>query len=123
MSLETLEQSAKFASHDREPNEVEAVPPQLEMNVDSIMLDSPAQTPTPKSHHAPPASSGTVPTDIAMMIDESNSGAPAATANPTSWDTKKYREELSLARSKLQHKNFDIGRQSISFQLQKNNRC
>lgn len=78
------------------------------------MLDSPAQTPTPKSHHPPPSSSGTLPADAAMVIDDNNNntttGAPAAAANRSSWDTKKYREELNVARSRLQHQNFDIGR-------------
>lgn len=81
------------------------------MNSDSIMLDSPAQTPTPKSQPAPPINvvvSGTVPTDISMMIDDNNSGASATGASTNSWDTKKYREELYTARSRLQHQNFEI---------------
>lgn len=68
---------------------------------DQIMLDSPAQTPDAKSQHPPNlragASSTTRPDDIAMMIEDPNAESVGG------WDTKKWREDLQIATSKLQH--------------------
>lgn len=83
------------------------------MSSDAVMLDSPAQTPTPKGHPPPPPSnSSNLPADIAMIMDDNNaSGASsAATTTSSSWENKKYRDELNLVKSRLQHQNFDIGK-------------
>lgn len=100
-------------SVDREPNEVEAVLPRSEMSSDSIMLDSPAQTPTPKSHPAPLTNSSLLSNDIAM-IDDNNPGGVSAATNSTAWDTQKYREDLTHVKSRLQHQSFDISRLPLS---------
>lgn len=62
------------------------------------MLDSPAQTPDAKSQHPPNLRAGNtmVPDDMAMVED------PIA-ETVGGWDTKKWREDLQIANSKLQH--------------------
>lgn len=66
---------------------------------DQIMLDSPAQTPDAKSHHPPNLRAGNTMAqdDMAMMVED-----PIA-ETVGGWDTKKWREDLQIANSKLQH--------------------
>lgn len=63
------------------------------------MLDSPAQTPDAKNQHPlnPRAGATAVPDDIAMMVEDQTVEAVGG------WDTKKWREDLQIANSKLQH--------------------
>lgn len=68
----------------------------------SSSMDSPAQTPDPKGpHHV----STELASDGAMDIDSNVDEAAANTAS--AWDTKKWREDLHMVNSKLQHKNWD----------------
>lgn len=70
------------------------------MSSDAIMLDSPAQTPTPtpKSHNPsqPPATNG-ANGDVTM----------SETAVPTSWvNNQKWRDEYASATTRLEHRSF-----------------
>ncbi|KAJ0121236.1 hypothetical protein N8I77_004192 [Diaporthe amygdali] len=74
------------------------------MSTDAIMLDSPAQTPTPtpKSHNPsqPPATNG-ANGDITM----------SETAAPTNWlNNQKWRDEYTTANSRLEHRSFKTPR-------------
>lgn len=65
------------------------------MNSDSIMLDSPAQTPTPKSHPPPPNGTSS---DVAMTDN-------AAVAQPINWlNNAKWTEEYQVAEGRLLHR-------------------
>lgn len=63
------------------------------------MLDSPAQTPTPKSHnpsHPPPATNG-ANGDVTMT----------ETAAPTNWlNNQKWRDEYATVTTRLEHRSF-----------------
>lgn len=81
---------------------------------DQVMLDSPAQTPDAKGQHPPNLRAGTssiaVPNDIALMVDEdTNSSNPGFSEIIGGWDTQKWREDLQLMTSKLQHPQFNPG--------------
>lgn len=68
------------------------------MNSDSIMLDSPAQTPTPKSQ-PPPAHSTS--NDVAM----SETTATAVADPPINWlNNSKWTEEYKAADARLLHR-------------------
>ncbi|ROW11153.1 hypothetical protein VMCG_01546 [Cytospora schulzeri] len=68
------------------------------MNSDSIMLDSPAQTPTPKSQ-PPPAHSTS--NDVAM----SDTTVATAVDMPTNWlNNSKWTEEYKAAEARLLHR-------------------
>ncbi|KUI66634.1 hypothetical protein VM1G_01546 [Cytospora mali] len=68
------------------------------MNSEAIMLDSPAQTPTPKSH--PPPQNGTS-SDAAM----SDNTVTATAMTPTTWmNNSKWTEEYKAADSRLSHR-------------------
>ncbi|POS71576.1 hypothetical protein DHEL01_v210027 [Diaporthe helianthi] len=73
------------------------------MNSDAIMLDSPAQTPTPKSHNPsqpPPATNGATG-DVTM----------SETAAPTNWlNNQKWRDEYATVTARLDHKSFKTPR-------------
>lgn len=69
------------------------------MNSDSIMLDSPAQTPTPKSQPPPPKHSTS--SDVAM----SDTTATAAVDLPIKWlNNSKWIEEYQAADARLLHR-------------------
>lgn len=68
----------------------------------SSSMDSPAQTPDAKGHHHV---STEMPPEGAMDIDSNMNEASANTA--PAWDTKKWREDLHMVNSKLQHKDWD----------------
>ncbi|KAK7745441.1 hypothetical protein SLS53_002939 [Cytospora paraplurivora] len=62
------------------------------------MLDSPAQTPTPKSHPPPPNGTSS---DVAM----SDTTATAAAAQPTNWlNNGKWTEEYKVTEARLLHR-------------------
>lgn len=83
------------------------------------MLDSPAQTPDAKSQHPPNLRAGTsstaIPNDIAMMIEDANGSNPNFSETVGGWDTKKWREDLQLVTSKLQHPHFNPGKAALGW--------
>lgn len=78
------------------------------MSSDAIMLDSPAQTPTPtpKSHnpsHPPPATNG-ANGDVTM----------SETAAPTNWlNNQKWRDEYSAVTTRLEHRSFKTRKSTL----------
>lgn len=71
------------------------------MNSDSIMLDSPAQTPTPKSQPPPPTHSTS--SDVAMS--DTTTATTAAAALPMQWlNNTKWTEEYQAADARLLHR-------------------
>lgn len=72
---------------------------------DSIMMDSPAQTPDTKGQvsgslaQAPADATA----DVVMAID-------GQTTEASGWDTKKWREDVQVYTSRLQHGNWNPGR-------------
>lgn len=82
---------------------VETAELDLTMSSDAIMLDSPAQTPTPKSHHPslppPPATIGAsgASGDVTM----------SGTAAPTNWlNNQKWRDDYVTVTARLDHRSF-----------------
>lgn len=73
---------------------------------DSIMMDSPAQTPDPKGQFsAPPGPPPTdASTDVLMAVDNQASEG-------SGWDTKKWREDLQFVTSRLQHAHWIPGKE------------